>query len=164
MSNTTPKRYELLKDLPDYKVGEIFVWNDTIDMYVQERFNERISEDMDPGLSYAYCCNIIETNPTWFKKLPPKKQRIEVELFDNVIDMNFTYIRSTQPIPTDKFPLIKSAIERCLNDDGFVWTDGLVKEYGREFANKFPQESSTNLGCVKREYFFQNFKESKSKP
>ena len=153
------KKYKLLKDLPNVKSGVIF--------------------NPVSALAYAtigvgkwhieYCNEIIENNPEWFQEvLPvsePVKDRIEVKDISFQQEDNsgyFYYVVKTSGYinHTQGIPLMKSAIESALNDtvvedNAFVWTDELVKEF-HEFYKAYPNNMYLRINKV-----LQDFKQSK---
>ncbi len=73
MSN---KIYRLLKDLPDSKVGDVYVWNDgMVDVNAYYK-------DGDIEKSY-WTKEYVENNPEWFEEInqSKKQERIEVMVF-----------------------------------------------------------------------------------
>lgn len=100
MSNNTSKRYRLLKDWPDAFNGDIYQWNGQ--GYSNLTRTSRVISK-----------NYVEEYDDWFQLLEP--ERITV----SVTPGNYgSYILlSTQPIPEDKFPAIKRAIEKILKGE-----------------------------------------------
>lgn len=72
----------------------------------------------DPEWKYEYVHKFI-ANIRHAKKLPPQpqkeEQRIEVTIVRNAIGENNHLISSSMPIPTEKIPVIKQAIEDAIN-------------------------------------------------
>ncbi len=111
MSNT-PKRYRLLKDLPDAKEGDVYYNIVGSDLYK----NERQDSDKSPVIEYnTYFKWQVEDNPEWFELI----QQEEIKITINGIANKFPFYQfmASHPIPEEKLPLIKKAIEAALNDD-----------------------------------------------
>lgn len=132
---TTPvKKYRLLKDLPNVKSGVILTWNSTETWsngpYVGGRYGVW---DMpsDKSCTVIFTPDDVENNPEWFELLPTDK-RIEVGVIfcDHEASVNnpskvysFLISKDFPKIPMEKFPSIKQAIEKILND-GDIEGDG----------------------------------------
>ena len=105
------KRYKLLKDLPDSKPGDIYIWNDSQKAYYKD----------GNVLDSYWGKESVENNPTWFQEIK-EPEKIEVK---NIFDMDGSYtprcpriiIETNYQVTRDKFPAIKQAIEFCLNNE-----------------------------------------------
>lgn len=109
MNKNTPKRYRLLKDTPDNKAGDVFTLDG--DRYYPSPENIPVIE------KNSYFKWQVEGNTEWFQEIV-EPERNEVLLISkwNVTEWGNAYsIKTTQPIPEDKFPAIRSAIENVLN-------------------------------------------------
>lgn len=63
---STEKKYRLLKDLPDSKVGDEYIWNNSMEAYYK---NGNVQDSYWNG-------EAIENNPEWFEEVIPNKQRV----------------------------------------------------------------------------------------
>lgn len=120
--DNTPKRYILLKDLPDAKAGDIYILrNPNGDTYVNEHTLTQKSPVIEHNSYFAW--QVINTD--WFEEvLPvsePVPEKIKVLLFgfnekahgDTYYTMSF---RTKNYIPIELCLKIKQAIESALND------------------------------------------------
>jgi hypothetical protein len=55
-----PKKYKLLKDLPDLKAGAVFEWDEN-----NERYYCKVGDDFE----YKYQPIYLESNPDWFEEV-----------------------------------------------------------------------------------------------
>lgn len=124
------KKYRLLKDLPYIKSGVEYVSADGFNG-VYDRCSYVPNKMGMMHERFAIHIDWIENNPEWFEEIKeeqPKsnKDRIEVNGFyesggflSNVSGESHTDYRfnTMYPIPKEKFPLIKQAIEGVLNND-----------------------------------------------
>lgn len=115
-------KYELLKDLPGFNAGSIINWNPGYDRYVMlpENFKNH-----NEGIYFTQ--EQMNANPTWFKKLP---DRIEVAHFayENMTNYYWFVTKDLKRIPLEKYPLIRQAIERVLNDEECEWQTKPMKD------------------------------------
>lgn len=132
MNTDTTKRYRLLKELPDSKVGDIYTWNDT--------FNHYYKEGNDYGGRWH--STYVENNPEWFEEVLPVSEPVKVnELrcygFDGQETM---YQFSVVGCNHKALPLtvVKDAVEKYLNNDTVVEDSGgipLPKDYVSNMGN-----------------------------
>lgn len=124
MSN---KKYRLLKDLPDYKAGELFEFDGRY---------YKASTPCSEGTHGRWPPKYVENNPDWFQEVV-EPERIEVSgMFVDRRKINFkdtwtfTYEVSAE-IPDSKFPALKKAIEACLNESyGILIPKGTMEAPG----------------------------------
>lgn len=121
MSNK-PKKYKLIKDLPDAKAGTIF-HNAETNLY---RYTSNDEE------TCFYIGFKVENNPEWWELIEEKPKKIEVSdlgKYDEIYPAlgYFMFRVSNWEIPIHKFPAIKEAIEAILNDDDDVKGEDTVK-------------------------------------
>ena len=114
MTDTT-KRYRLLKDLPDSKVGDIYIWNDgMVDVNAYYK-------NGDTDSSY-WCKENVENNPEWFEEVLPVSEPVKEMVGVTVTEMNtynsrvhYGYSFNVHSVDID-CGKIKQAIESALND------------------------------------------------
>lgn len=103
------KTYILQKDLPTVKAGTKFELNDNGDQYVCVD---------EAGKCGHFFKETVESKPDWFIEEKPKTA--EIVYFARHRRNNdpcWYEVSSSEPIPQEKFPQIKAAIEKVLNDD-----------------------------------------------
>lgn len=145
MNTDTTKRYRLLKELPDSKVGDIYTWNDT--------FNHYYKEGNDYGGRWH--STYVENNPEWFEEvLPvsePVKERIEVlkieYLAESIIGNTHLDIKFSNGVTPGKFKLIKKAIEWVLENPETTLYD---KSYVEELQKRLTQ---SEVDTIRKEAF-----------
>lgn len=101
---TTAKKYKLLRDVPDSKAGDIYIWDASQEAYYKD------GNVLGSYWTDAY----VENNPTWFQEV---NEGVEVSNVQLWITKNNSYgFNTSKPIPEDKLPLIKEAISKCINE------------------------------------------------
>ena len=109
------KKYRLLRDLPDSLVGDIYIWNESQKAYYK---NGNV-------LDSYWQREEVENLSEWFEPVPEHQpKRIEVEVFGGRMkgaDLTIRLHSHEDIFPEYKFPAIKEAIERVLNDTGISY-------------------------------------------
>lgn len=112
------KKYRLLKDLPEAKAGDIYVNQGNSDRYQ----NEYTLTQKSPVIEHnSYFKWQVENNPEWFEEVKDKQVRITVKDFYFIQEDNHGYCYYNIKVdrllsPTQDVPVIKKAIDYCLND------------------------------------------------
>lgn len=117
-------KYRLLKDLPDYKAGEIFEWDG-------QRYKAQNPCD---GLEYGqWPKRYVENNPEWFKELEEVMEITKSELVGMLRDA----VSNTWGNP--------SLTETQKSFDGFLKEKGLVDESPNQIVNNFLKKHAYGL-------------------
>jgi hypothetical protein len=77
MSSITPRRYELLKGLPDCKIGAIAEWNEGANAYKMRKSGAWVS----PHQYLYYTKGTVENSPDFFKEIKENKE-LDIDPFD----------------------------------------------------------------------------------
>ena len=123
-------KYRLLKDLPIIKAGAIFIPVSAL-AYGYEHNSHKLYH-------IEYAKEFVENNKEWFEQV---KGRIEVSKIGLIEDRSFGGVYKfevTNQIHYDKFPLIKEAIEGCLNTDP-KGNDDLVNEAVKKWNDTYSE-------------------------
>lgn len=133
-TNTQPKVYVLLKDLPTCKSGALFTEDDSCAGY------SSIEE-----YQTWFPTEFIENNPEWFKeKQQPIEERIIVTMFAPYSDNDCYFSLSfSKPIHEEKHEAVKQAIEQVLNNEGFYQYGYTLAEYWHGEYLKLKELNST---------------------
>jgi len=104
------KTYILQKDLPDSKIGDIYIWNDSQKAYFK-----------DGNVLNSYWLPLsVENNEEWFKLKEEKRIFIDSFLLQKSWPQIYTHMytfRSTHLFTPNQIELIKEAIQKIVNND-----------------------------------------------
>ena len=110
-----PKKYRLLKDLPNTKAGEVYKQTDDGSNY--------ICRSLSNNWDTVYPREYIEHNPTWFEEIK-EKERIEVrdvskpELFVEGLKVKWDFVVSLSRQPSSaSMQKIPKLIEQAINNE-----------------------------------------------
>ena len=104
------KRFKLLKDLPNAKIGSIYRQTGDGEDYINYDLLSKNSWDV------AYPPSYIENNPSWFQEVV-EDERVEISFIPLVTPGWYQIYTGYYNIPQEKFPAIKNLLERYLNGE-----------------------------------------------
>lgn len=148
------KTYILLKDLPDAKAG-IELEYDGNDSYDYK--SNRTTNNTDDNTISWYKKEFVENNPEWFKLKEEDKRFVISDFLPDVSMKNglgtWYSVFSNFPIPQEKYPAIKLAIEQAINNNNVFNHEKINKQLDRIHYLQA-------LGCdlISRVYYWGNFK------
>jgi len=152
MSN---KKYRLLKDLPGLKSGSELRWSNNTGgyMYYDMAYNQR-QRNYEDDMRDTFKRELVENNPDWFQEVVEPERIFVTQMYDlnNVYQTQCvrTGFETSAPIPEDKFPAIKQAIEKAINQPEFPTEEikALTSLY-RDMTDHIRQQKYTEADIYK---------------
>lgn len=74
-ATAAPRRFKLLKTLPDAAFGSVLVWSDTYSQYIYED-QPPISIGVNKTRVFGYTKEIVENKADWFKEILPETKKL----------------------------------------------------------------------------------------
>jgi len=143
-----PKRYRLLKDLPDGAiVGDVYEQLSQCKKYYNVRMYKEATAYLE---GYNWETWQVENNPDWFEEIK-EKERIEATITQWGDGTTHTSIITNGYIPANKMPLLKKAIESILNNEPIEeqkTNSGYVK------VGEWTKEDDDNVAKSENNYTF----------
>lgn len=102
------RRFKLLKDLPDYKAGEIFTWDEDAHIYAASNADQF-------GQVGKWPARFVENNDYWFQEILPEPESpftiSQIVSKQAGPELYCTSIFSNKEIPTDRQEELSKIIE-----------------------------------------------------